>query len=100
MRQDGSEDAPRGPKNVPRRLQEASETSKEAPKKPKSFKHQMKINDDCLLAFLLPMAFGGLKMAPKGPKRAPREAQERPKTAQRAPKSAPRAPQEGPKRLI
>jgi hypothetical protein len=81
MLQDGSQYAPKGPKNVPRWLQEASKASKEL--------------HFCFLAFSLPIASRGLKMAPRWPKRAPREAQESPKTAPRAPKNAPRAPQEG-----
>ena len=81
----------RGSKTAPRRRLVATEPPKEAPKKPKSFKNLRKINDFCLLAFSLPMAFRGLKMASRWPKRAPRGAQESPKTA-------PRALQERPKR--
>ena len=58
---------------------------KEAPKRPKSFKHLKKINDFCLPAFSLPMAFRSLKMASRWPKRAPRGAQESPKMARRCP---------------
>ena len=96
----GFQDAPRGPKTSPRRPQVAKKLPKEPPKKPKSVQNLWKINVVCFLAFSFPMAFRGLKTAPRGPMRAPREAQESPKTASRAPKSAPRSPQEGPKRRL
>ena len=65
MAQDGFQDAPRGPKTAPRRLRVATEPPKEAPKRPNSFNDQKEINVFCLPAFSLPMAFRGLKMAPR-----------------------------------
>ena len=52
------------------------------------------INVCCLLAFSLPIAFRGLKMAPREGQRARRGAQYGPKTVPRVPQSAPRAPQQ------
>ena len=48
---------PRGAKTASRRLQEAKEPPKEALERPKSFKHQKKITELCLLVFSLPMCF-------------------------------------------
>ena len=48
---------PRGSKTASRRLQEAKESPKEVPERPKSFKNQKKINVLGLLAFSLPMGF-------------------------------------------
>eukprot|EP00959_Pyramimonas_sp_CCMP1952_P458425 9476588-Pyramimonas_sp.AAC.1 len=84
MPQIGSQDASRGPKHIPRRLKDASETSKKASKKPTSVYNLRTINDVCFSAWSLPMAIRGLKMAPRWPKRALGEAQESPKTATRA----------------
>ena len=59
---------PRGSKTASRRLQEAKEPPKEAPKRQKSFQNLKKMYVFCLLAYSLPMAFRGLKMAPRWPK--------------------------------
>eukprot|EP00959_Pyramimonas_sp_CCMP1952_P359668 7531001-Pyramimonas_sp.AAC.1 len=67
MAQDGFQYAPRGPKIAPRPFQEAEELPKEALKRPKSFNNLKKIIDCCFLAFSLPMAFRGLKMASRWP---------------------------------
>ena len=48
---------PRGSKTASRRLQEAKEPPKEAPERPKSFKHLKKINVFGLLAFSLMIGF-------------------------------------------
>ena len=45
----------------------------------------MKTNDVCLLAFSLPMAIRGLKMAPRGPKRAQDGFQDRSRKPNMAP---------------
>eukprot|EP00959_Pyramimonas_sp_CCMP1952_P102649 2147023-Pyramimonas_sp.AAC.1 len=86
MPQHCSQDDPTGPKTAPRRLQDASKTSKGAPKRPKSFKYPGTINDCCraFSPFGFWMAFRGSKRAP-----ASREAQESPKAAPRASKSDP-----------
>eukprot|EP00959_Pyramimonas_sp_CCMP1952_P151306 3166036-Pyramimonas_sp.AAC.1 len=57
--QDGSKKPPRPPRSLPK--------ANILPK-PKE------INVCCIVAFSLPIAFRGLKMAPRWPKRAPREA--------------------------
>ena len=84
--------------NAQTRIQAAKEPAKEAAKRPKSFKDLKLSMLFCFLGFLLPMAFGGLEMAPRWPKRAPRGVQESSQTVPRAPKSAPRASQEAPRR--
>ena len=48
---------PRGSKTALRRLHVAKEPPKEAPERPKSFKHLKKNNMFGLLAFSLPMGF-------------------------------------------
>ena len=94
---------PRGSKTTLRRLQVAKEPPKEAPEKPKSFKHRRK---SMFLAFS-PFRFRGASEASRwlqddprdpqeGPKRVPRGAQERPRAPQERPKRAPRGPFEGP----
>ena len=102
---------PRGSKTTLRRLQVAKEPPKEAPEKPKSFKHRRK---SMFLAFS-PFRFRGASEASRwlqddprdpqeGPKRVPRGAQERPRAPQERPKSdpgalnrAPRAPKNDPR---
>eukprot|EP00959_Pyramimonas_sp_CCMP1952_P189738 3969147-Pyramimonas_sp.AAC.1 len=69
--QDGSEDAPRGPKTVPRRLYEATSLRKEASKKQNPFNNLRKTYDLCLLVFSLPTAVRSLKMVPSRPRGAP-----------------------------
>ena len=67
---------PRGSNTAPRRLQVAKEPPKEAPERPKPFKHIKKINVFGLLPFSLPMLLrpqDGPKMAQEGPKRIPRQ---------------------------
>ena len=99
----------RGLQTASRGFQVPSEPSEDPPKRPKSFKNQKKINVCWFLAFSLPMAFRGVKMAPK-----PKEntcllpsrlfasdellrPQDGPKMTQESPKRCPRGPQEGPK---
>eukprot|EP00959_Pyramimonas_sp_CCMP1952_P145398 3043923-Pyramimonas_sp.AAC.1 len=71
MAQDDSEDAPRGPKAAPRRLQGASGRSNDASNKPGSFNVRKNIDEVRLLAIPIPIVFRGFKLAPRWPKRAP-----------------------------
>ena len=93
MPQDGSQDAPRGPKNSPRRLKVAKE-----PEEAKILPKPKEVT--CVLLSRLFASGGnsrpqdGSKMAQEGPKRGPREPQDGPKSAQERSKSAPRARQE------
>ena len=84
---------PRGSKTAPGRLQVAKELPKEAPERPKSFKHQKEIIVFGLLAFSLLMGFRGLRMGPRSPERAPRG-------VKKASKTAPKPPQERPKTAL
>eukprot|EP00959_Pyramimonas_sp_CCMP1952_P254899 5323659-Pyramimonas_sp.AAC.1 len=74
---------------APRSLQDSSKTPPKHPrrppasKKPRSVHNLEEINVVCFLAFSLPMAIRGVKMAPRWPKRIPGETQESPKTAPR-----------------
>eukprot|EP00959_Pyramimonas_sp_CCMP1952_P136469 2856078-Pyramimonas_sp.AAC.1 len=94
MPHDGAHDAPRGPKNAPRRLQMAKEFPQEVLKRPKSFQNLWKIN-------VFWLSRRGLKIAPRWPKRAPRALHRLPKALQEDPKrrpGGPRRPQQAPKR--
>ena len=89
---------PRALETAPGRLQVPFEPSKEALKRPTSFKsivffdgflHSRRFASDGLLR-----PQDGSKMAQEGPKRGPGGPQDRPKSAQDRPKSGPRGPQE------
>eukprot|EP00959_Pyramimonas_sp_CCMP1952_P210109 4396270-Pyramimonas_sp.AAC.1 len=71
--------SPRCPKMAPQVSQEAPRTLQDGPRWPRSL--HRRINAFCWFAFSLPMAFRGLKIAPRRPMRAPRGAQESPRTA-------------------
>ena len=92
MHQDCSQDAPRGPKTSPRRLQVATEPPTEAPQEAKVFQNLKKNNELCILAFLFSLAFRGLKTAPRGQKTAPRELQVGPKSSRAIQERSKRGP--------
>eukprot|EP00959_Pyramimonas_sp_CCMP1952_P344435 7214041-Pyramimonas_sp.AAC.1 len=96
MPQDGSHDAPRGPKTAPRRLQMAKELPQEAPKRPKSFQNLRTITALGVLAFSHPMAIRGLRMAPRWPKRDPKALPRIPTAFPEGPKRRPGGAQEAP----